>query len=52
MHYESEDVDSFLPSELIHDANLIGETNRKNISILPHDERNENQTYDRGKKSC
>ena len=40
MNYESEVVDLVLPSELIHDDNLMGEIDRRNISSLPHDERN------------
>ena len=52
MHYESEDVDFILASELIHKANLIGETDRRNISSLSHDSSDENQIYDRGKKNC
>jgi hypothetical protein len=52
MHYESEDVDFILPSELIHKPNLIGETDRRNISSLSHDSSDENQIYDKGKKKC
>ena len=52
MHYESGVVDLVLPSELIHDANLIGETNRIDVSILPHENLDENQIYVRGKNFC
>ena len=52
MHYQSEDVDFILASELIHKDNLIGETDRRNISSLSHDSLDENQIYDRGKKNC
>ena len=36
MHYESEDVDLVLLSGVFQDANIIDETNRNDISILPH----------------
>lgn len=48
MHYESEGVDFVLPSELCHNVNLIGE----NSNSLPHNERKENQIFDRAKKFC
>lgn len=52
MLYGSKDVDSILPSKLIHDANLIGATNRVNFFNLTHEILDENQIYDRGKKFC
>ena len=52
MHYESEDVELIFPSELIRDANLIGEIDERNILILPHEIGNENQFYDGGKNFC
>lgn len=52
MHYENKGVDFVLPSDLIQNANLIGETNTRDISYLPHESANENQIYDRGKKNC
>lgn len=42
MHYESEGLDLVLPGELIHNANLIGEIDRRNISSLPHECKDEN----------
>lgn len=52
IHYEHENVDFVLPSELIEDTNLIGETDESDILSLPHENQNGNQVYDRGKKFC
>ena len=52
MHYESEDVEFILPSELIHKAHMIDEIDKRNIFVLSHDSSNENQIHDRGKRNC
>lgn len=41
MRCENEDVYSILPSELIQNAILIGETDRRDISNLPHESADE-----------
>lgn len=35
---------------LFHDDNMIGETDRRSNFSSPHEERNENWVYDRGKQ--
>lgn len=52
MHYESKDVEFFFPNEMIEDANLIGESNGTEVSILSQEYVNENHVYDTGKKFC
>ena len=50
-HDGNEGIYFILPSDSLHKANLIFQIGRSNFS-LPHEERNENQVYDRGKQFC
>ena len=52
MHYESKSDDFVLPSDLLYDDNMIGETNRRRNFSLPHKSSDENHVYDRGKQFC
>lgn len=42
MHYENEDIDFVLPSDLLYDDNMTGETDRRSDFSLPHESLNEN----------
>ena len=50
MHYENEEVDAFLPNEVIENANFADDTNMNDTFSLPHETENENQVYDKGKE--
>ena len=50
MHYENGDSHFVFPNKVIESVDVLGEENENEIFSLPHDERNENQVYDRGEK--
>lgn len=52
IRYEHGGVDFVLPTKMIEGANLIGETNGRDVSSLPHKSGNDNWVYDRSKKFC
>ena len=52
MHYENQKNYFVLPTELIENFYVFGETDGKVFSSLPLGDISENQMFDRGKKNC
>ena len=49
MNYGSKRDGFFLPSDLLYDDNMIGETDRRSDFSLPHESSDENHVYDKRK---
>ena len=49
MHYKSGDIYSVLLNAELQDVDMIGKTDRRRNFNLPHQEKDENYVYDRGK---
>ena len=50
MHCEDDDNSFFFPNKVIESADVLGKTKEKDNFILPQENVNENQVYDRGKE--
>ena len=49
MHYKSGDIYSVLLNAELQDVDMIGKTDRRRNFNFPHQEKDENYVYDRGK---